>query len=213
MHHDTPPVIINSVTRDGSFQLGWTLKRAPKGEAAISGLSVPQGKHIKDPITTSLSPLRDKDYWAFDLLFRMEFSSCGLMCSFNIHKHILFVCSVQCRLGTSGKHTFLLPNFFFALWAKKKIKIWTLSITFFKSSSHSTKHSLPTATLLYVLLKYIFFLNCKETECYVRKKNALHMLPHTGQPGGVWMCGDVMHVTMLTKDFHTVWLHLIFFLK
>lgn len=49
MHHYTPTVIIYSVTRDRSFQLGWNFGggEAQKGQAAIAGSSAPQGKRVR----------------------------------------------------------------------------------------------------------------------------------------------------------------------
>ncbi len=129
MHHYTPTVIINSVTRDGSFQLGWNLKRAPKGRAVISGLSVPRGKHIKDPITTSLSPLGDKDYWAFHLLVQ---EGVQLMWPNELLPHtrahfVCLWCAVQVgNLGERKKNSCVHPRFFLGSLSKKNMKIHLL---------------------------------------------------------------------------------------
>lgn len=58
MHNFTPSVIITAVTRDGSFELEWNLKRTVLAtRRVIPGSRVPLGKHIKKPLTIYLVPL------------------------------------------------------------------------------------------------------------------------------------------------------------
>lgn len=72
MHNFTPSVIITAVTRDGSFELGWNLKRTVLAtRRVIPGSRVPLGKHIKKPPDNILSA-PDKDYGAFYLLLEDE---------------------------------------------------------------------------------------------------------------------------------------------
>lgn len=58
VHNFTPSVIITAVTRDGSFEPGWSLKRAAlETRRVIPGPRVPLGKRIKEaPDNTLIGP-------------------------------------------------------------------------------------------------------------------------------------------------------------